>query len=64
MTDFIDKTFAHKTFNPMVTGLGFTWLPQIAAQEMGSEMVTSGLQVAKQHALLEANGFDASVNVE
>ena len=34
------------------------WVPQIALQEMVTEMVASDLQSAKQHALLSAHGYD------
>jgi len=40
------------------------WTPEITVQQMCAEMVAADLQVAKQHALLKANGFIVSVSVE
>ena len=40
------------------------WVPEITAQEMCKEMVAYDLSQAKQHALLEANGFSVNVSVE
>ena len=40
------------------------WVPEMSAQQMCTEMVTSDLARAKQHALLEANGYSVNVSVE
>jgi GDPmannose 4,6-dehydratase len=40
------------------------WVPEITAQEMCKEMVVHDLQVAKQHAMLKANGFQVNVSME
>lgn len=40
------------------------WVPEITVEEMCAEMVASDLNMAKQHALLKANGFDVSLPVE
>jgi GDPmannose 4,6-dehydratase len=40
------------------------WVPEINAQEMCQEMVNYDLALAKQHALLKANGYDVNVSVE
>jgi GDPmannose 4,6-dehydratase len=40
------------------------WAPEITAQEMCKEMVAYDLAQAKQHALLEANGFTVNVSIE
>ena len=40
------------------------WVPEITAQEMCREMVAHDLSAAKQHVLLNANGFDVTVAVE
>ena len=40
------------------------WVPEITAQEMCQEMVIHDLQVAKQHAMLKANGFQVNVSME
>ena len=40
------------------------WTPEITVQQMCSEMMTIDLQVARQHALLKANGFSVNVSVE
>jgi GDPmannose 4,6-dehydratase len=40
------------------------WVPEITAQEMCGEMVTSDLAQAEQHALLKANGFSVNVSLE
>jgi GDPmannose 4,6-dehydratase len=40
------------------------WVPEITAQEMCREMVAHDLSEAKQHVLLNANGFDVKVAVE
>ena len=40
------------------------WIPEITAQEMCQEMVVYDLQVAKQHAMLKANGFQVNVSME
>jgi GDPmannose 4,6-dehydratase len=40
------------------------WVPEITALEMCSEMVAHDLALAKQHALLKANGFDVNVSIE
>jgi GDPmannose 4,6-dehydratase len=40
------------------------WAPEITAQEMCREMVAHDLSEAKQHVLLNANGFDVKVAVE
>jgi GDPmannose 4,6-dehydratase len=40
------------------------WVPEITAQEMCREMVAHDLSEAKQHVLLNANGFDVKVAIE
>ncbi len=40
------------------------WTPEITVQQMCAEMVATDLQAAKQHALLQANGFVVNVSVE
>lgn len=40
------------------------WTPEVTAQEMCAEMVAADLQIAKQHALLKANGFTVNVSME
>jgi GDPmannose 4,6-dehydratase len=40
------------------------WVPEITAQEMCVEMVAHDLALAKQHALLKANGYSVNVSVE
>jgi GDPmannose 4,6-dehydratase len=40
------------------------WVPQITVEEMCSEMVSSDLDIAKQHAILKNHGYDKSVAVE
>jgi GDPmannose 4,6-dehydratase len=40
------------------------WVPEITVQEMCQEMVVHDLQVAKQHAMLKANGFQVNVSME
>jgi GDPmannose 4,6-dehydratase len=40
------------------------WAPEITAQEMCREMVAHDLSEAKQHVLLNANGFDVKVAIE
>lgn len=40
------------------------WVPQITVEEMCSEMVQCDLNRAKQHALLQASGFDVAISVE
>jgi GDPmannose 4,6-dehydratase len=40
------------------------WVPEISAQEMCSEMVVHDLALAKQHALLKANGYSVNVSLE
>jgi GDPmannose 4,6-dehydratase len=40
------------------------WVPEITAQEICKEMVAHDLALAKQHALLKANGFDVNVSIE
>ena len=40
------------------------WVPEITVQEMCKEMVAHDLQVAKQHAMLKANGFQVNVSME
>ena len=40
------------------------WVPEITVQEMCQEMVAHDLQVAKQHAMLKANGFQVNVSME
>jgi len=37
------------------------WVPEITAQEMCKEMVAHDLALAKQHALLKANGYSVSI---
>jgi len=40
------------------------WVPEITAQEICREMVAHDLSEAKQHVLLNANGFDVKVAIE
>ena len=40
------------------------WVPEITVQEMCSEMVTSDLEDAKRHALLNKHGYLVNVSVE
>jgi GDPmannose 4,6-dehydratase len=40
------------------------WVPEITAQEMCKEMVAHDLAQAKQHVLLEANGYNVNVSME
>ena len=40
------------------------WMPEITVQQLCAEMVAADLQVAKQHALLKANGFQVNVSIE
>jgi GDPmannose 4,6-dehydratase len=40
------------------------WIPEITAQEMCKEMITSDLMAAKQHALLLKYGFSTPVSIE
>ena len=40
------------------------WIPEITAQEMCNEMITSDLMAAKQHALLLKHGFATPVSME
>jgi GDPmannose 4,6-dehydratase len=40
------------------------WTPEITVQQMCAEMVTADLQSAKQHVLLEANGYLVNLSVE
>jgi GDPmannose 4,6-dehydratase len=40
------------------------WVPEITAQEMCAEMVAHDLALARQHALLKANGYSVNVSVE
>jgi GDPmannose 4,6-dehydratase len=40
------------------------WVPEITAQEMCREMVAHDLSEAKQHVLLNANGFNVKVAIE
>lgn len=40
------------------------WIPEISVEEMCSEMILSDINLAKQHALLKANGFDVSISLE
>ncbi len=39
------------------------WVPEITAQEMCKEMVTTDLAQARQHALLKKHGYDINVSV-
>jgi GDPmannose 4,6-dehydratase len=39
------------------------WVPEITVQEMCREMVLEDFALAKQHALLKANGYHVNVNV-
>jgi GDPmannose 4,6-dehydratase len=39
-------------------------VPQITVEEMCSEMVSSDLDIAKQHAILKSHGYNKSVAVE
>ncbi len=40
------------------------WVPEITLDEMVAEMVTPDLDLAKQHALLKANGYSVDVSKE
>jgi GDPmannose 4,6-dehydratase len=40
------------------------WVPQITVEDMCSEMVSSDLDIAKQHAILKNHGYAKSVAVE
>jgi GDPmannose 4,6-dehydratase len=40
------------------------WVPEITVQEMCKEMVAHDLALAKQHALLKANGYKVNVSME
>jgi GDPmannose 4,6-dehydratase len=40
------------------------WVPEITVQQMCAEMVAHDLAQAKQHALLQANGYRVDVSVE
>ena len=40
------------------------WVPQIALQEMVTEMVAGDLQEAQRHALLKTHGYSLPVSVE
>jgi GDPmannose 4,6-dehydratase len=40
------------------------WAPTVSARELCSEMVAADLAIAKQHALLAANGYPVSLNTE
>lgn len=40
------------------------WVPEITVQEMCAEMVLEDLKIAKQHALLEAHGYQPAVSIE
>ncbi|BAK78309.1 GDP-mannose 4,6-dehydratase [Pseudogulbenkiania sp. NH8B] len=40
------------------------WAPEITAQEMCAEMVSTDLEEAKRHALLKQHGFDIPVRIE
>ena len=40
------------------------WTPEVSAQEMCKEMVDKDLALAKQHALLQASGYQVNVSVE
>jgi GDPmannose 4,6-dehydratase len=40
------------------------WVPQITVEEMCAEMVSSDLDIAKQHAILKHHGYHKSVAVE
>ena len=44
------------------TDLG--WIPEITLDAMVAEMVTNDLNLAKQHALLKANGYNVDVSKE
>ena len=40
------------------------WVPEIAVQEMCTEMVAEDLKMAQRHALLKAHGHDIQISVE
>ena len=40
------------------------WVPEITLDEMVAEMVSHDLDLAKQHALLKANGYSVDVSKE
>jgi len=40
------------------------WVPQIALQEMVTEMVVSDLGEAKRHSLLKTHGYDITIGLE
>ena len=50
--------------DPSKAKVKLEWVPEITAQEMCQEMVIHDLQVAKQHAMLKANGFQVNVSME
>ncbi len=41
-----------------------SWVPEITLDEMITEMVSHDLDLAKQHALLKANGYNVDVSKE
>jgi GDPmannose 4,6-dehydratase len=40
------------------------WVPEISVQAMCKEMIASDLAIAKQYALLKANGYNVNVSME
>jgi GDPmannose 4,6-dehydratase len=50
--------------DPSKAKIKLGWEPEITVQQMCKEMVASDLMQAKQHALLQANGYSVNVSVE
>jgi len=50
--------------DPSKAKADLSWVPEITLDEMVAEMVTHDLNLAKQHALLKANGYHVDVSKE
>jgi GDPmannose 4,6-dehydratase len=50
--------------NPAKAKKNLGWVPEITAQEMCAEMVSSDLKFAKRHALLKEHGLEMPVSLE
>ena len=50
--------------DPSKAKADLSWVPEITLDEMIAEMVTHDLDLAKQHALLKANGYNVDVSKE
>jgi GDPmannose 4,6-dehydratase len=50
--------------DPSKAKADLSWVPEITLDEMVAEMVTHDLDLAKQHALLKANGYNVDVSKE